>query len=132
MKFTQKSRFKYADHTSFYSLGACPRASSFKSLSSSFLINKTRGLNCLTTQLPNHKEGRRESASNTECESDISGSSLLYQPNHPCSEKPHPNPPQPLQFQVRYSWAPLPLQPSNQPHHHQEHIIYQTGKKLWK
>lgn len=66
MKFTQKSRFKYADHTLFYSLGECPRASSFKSLSSSFLINKTRGLNCLTTQLPNHKEGRRESASNTQ------------------------------------------------------------------
>lgn len=52
MKFTQKSRFKYAVHTSFYSLGARPRASSFKPLSSSFLINKTRGLNCLTAIAP--------------------------------------------------------------------------------
>lgn len=51
-KFTQKSRFKYAVHTSFYSLGAHPQASSFKALSSSFLINKTRGLNCLTAIAP--------------------------------------------------------------------------------
>lgn len=48
MKFTQKSRFKYAVHILFHSVEAHPWASSFKSLSSSFLINKTRGLNCLT------------------------------------------------------------------------------------
>lgn len=117
MKFTQKSRFKYAVHI-FISLSR--KHTPGQAVSSlwapvSWSI-KQEGWTAWQQQLSNHKRGSlRKYFQHTECESDISGSSLFHQPNHPCSEKPHPNAPQPLQFQVRMSWRPLPLQPSVAP-----------------